>query len=1041
MPDQRNQGNEGVEPPAEQGGIWSSPLRLVLVGAVLVAVFALLLLGSDAPSGSAILLTAAAAAASAAKWGPHRVGAAGAAVIVIVAAAVVAVISLLYLIAVLFDLDDLDFYGGGAGLLFRVLCAGGAAVLLAGASGIWRGAVADRDRVPLDRPERLARIGGLVVVAAWALMLTSAWILTFGQAFGVAAATAAAAIIWAHSRGALSVSTTTRSTTIVSLAALTVAMAVGSLIRTLDDWSFLVEFGGLRMILPYLGYLAGAAVLGAGGVLAALILKRSADPVQPGHLAALAVVALAALLILATSFGGGGGGNTESEAAAPATTDTTASTPAGTGVPAAAGPDIPPIDGCALLADAQVEEALGVSEETSGGLFMFSGREACSWQPTIDGERSEDLFVAIGPGDPNDLLADAERDGVVGVPVADVGAHAVWFGDDGRGALSVAESTPFGYALVSIELGRPDTDDPTRLEAAKLLAASALASLRGDTPQPVEAVLCNLVTDAEAEEILAPHRDGRAAARDEVFTIGPSFPVDLTGSVEESCQKLILTEIYIEVATGTPADFEPGAEMDGISGEPVAGVGDEAVWFAGLAIQDAFSAPHEKSVLAVRSDDAYLRIGLSLPDTDPADLLATAQRLASGALTRLGAGGAEVITIDHVPPDISDDGYVGNLLAREEAGEWTRSEGLVATLGLLVGAAEPADVLRQPELASTEATGIVNMARSYIAENPDSAETQEMERLLEILIPSNEQLEEMAGIEGPTAALAGFWPVQAAAAASENCQTFFTGWQIPGGIGTCLEMGTSEVLEASYPGEYRVFGPAQPFPTAGWQDRHFDLTVQAMEDAVPVFKSLGAMPPVNIVFSVVNDPGVYALASPRVTWAPESLGRPCGVSLFTSMQPESDDNFKQIVAHELAHCLHGDTFPAQYTADVSTHEWWDEGLAEHLGSTVNGEYANNNLEWHFLDKFDAGELATGVLDRSYENFIFFQRLSGFYRSTGRHSSSTIHSRSVRSVSPSGSPMGSTPASSTKSPVGSGPRRAPVGPEGWAGPGRAGCQRL
>lgn len=960
------------------------PGRLMLAAALVAGLCTMFAAFTDLANPVAVVLPASLVAAAFVTWGT-RFGVTVWVPVVFIASAVVAALSLLDLVAVLTDLENLQRYGGAWGLILRLVGAGAGVTLLILTLREARDAEMIGRRNPLQRPEIVAAIGGIVVVGAWILMLISAWILTRGQAFGVAAAVVAVAVALLHSWGALPLSSTSRRTLIACLAALGFFVALASLVGTVGDWDFIREFGGLGMLLPYIAYLGGAVILGSAGVLAILGMRRDDGKLAAGHVAALAAVGAISVITLVVALAGGGPSvgepptASEDESSSDSSTDPPA-LPGGSEDDSTVSHDIPPLDGCQLLTLDQVEESLGVID--SPGMFITGGAEACTWQPNFEDGPDEDLFVTLAPASQNDFLPGAQKDGIDGELIADVGARAVWFGGTDRGSLAVIDSVDVDFALIEIEVSRPEVDGATRLDAAKSLANQALTVLKGETVEPVEVSLCDLVSDEAAEEILAPLRLDRPAAGDRFVVVGGSTPVDLTTSGDESCQKLMLVEIYVEVANGSIDDFGPGAQLGGVSGEPIEGIGDEAVWFADVPVDDALNPPQGAGILAVRSGEATFRVGLRLPEVDFADQLDMATGLANTALVRVLAGDDEVIVIEHVPEDDSPDDLVDNLLAKEEEGEWTRGEGLAATLRFVVGEAEAEEVLVDPELTSTEPTGIVNMTYDYLADAPDPAEAEELERLLGFLVWSDDQLAEMAGIEGPTASLGDLWLQQTPSGPTENCTKFFSGWEIPGGIGTCLEMRTSFVLEDLHPGDFRVFGPASPYPIAGWQPHHFDLAIAAMEETVPVFHGLGEMPSTNIVFSVINDPKALAVAAPRRESIEATHNRPCGITLFTNMQALSDLSFKQVVGHELAHCLHGHTFPAQYDLDRTLVDWWDEGMADYLSNIITSEYASNNFEWNNLDRFDSVELGTGVLDRKYDNFIFFQHLANFYQNVG-----------------------------------------------------------
>ena len=240
-----------------------------------------------------------------------------------------------------------------------------------------------------------------------------------------------------------------------------------------------------------------------------------------------------------------------------------------------------------------------------------------------------------------------------------------------------------------------------------------------------------------------------------MFSIGPSAPVDLTEPSDTSCQKLILTEIYVEVAVGDPEDFGPEASIDDVAGETVDGIGDEATWFPSVPRSSSFSAPHEAGILAVRHGEARLRFLMALPDVPTEQQLETARTLAAAALIHLRVGDAEVIVIDHPEPDPSTYGLVDNLLAKEEQGEWTRGEGLVATLRLILGEADESDVLVDPDIEVRGTTSIARLASLYLSDGDDQTSIDELTLLLNRIFPSDDALEQMSGSAEPTASLGG----------------------------------------------------------------------------------------------------------------------------------------------------------------------------------------------------------------------------------------------------------------------------------------------
>jgi hypothetical protein len=481
---------------------------------------------------------------------------------------------------------------------------------------------------------------------------------------------------------------------------------------------------------------------------------------------------------------------------------------------------VPPLTGCSLLTDDEVDEAMGVLDLLPRGLFEFGRGEGCGWQPTDgDGEDIEGLSVQVAPGDPSDFQPAAELDGVRGVPVAGVGEAAVWFGGTDTGTLSVVEGTRLGYLFVRIELNRADVDDSTRLELAKGLAANAL----------------------------------------------PRFP-------------------------GAPP------------AEPV------------------------------------------------------------------------VTEFEREPPDVSDMSFVDNLLAREVAGEWTRGEGLAATLRLFAGEVEATDVLRHPQVLDSSGMGIVRLAREYLEAGPDQEAKTEIARLLDLVLFSADELESMAGLGSLIALISGHAALGPIAQQGnvDLCQ------EVWGQPGPCLVPVVSQELEDLFGiGKYEVYAP-EPLQD-GWTETHVAWVVEAMAESAKTYELLGNMPPVNIMLEPYPGPTHSVV---------DNLGdEMCFVGLRTSMQSLPEAQFQQWVAGDLAHCFIAATFQTHAEVGYEVIRWWNHALAVYLSNVVYpGPRCGGprcDLEWLFLPSaLSERELQTSLLERTSDNWLFFQHLAWLIENDG-----------------------------------------------------------
>ena len=132
---------------------------------------------------------------------------------------------------------------------------------------------------------------------------------------------------------------------------------------------------------------------------------------------------------------------------------------------------------------------------------------------------------------------------------------------------------------------------------------------------------CDLVTAEEADEALGEFVTG-------VLSVGHGNCLWHTDSV-----------IYLRIEQGSADDLQADAEMEGVAGEPVPGIGEEAAWFDGVRSPshhiDFEGTTVALGVLSVRQGDAYLRITLNLPEADSSTQLEVAKGLAAKVTERI----------------------------------------------------------------------------------------------------------------------------------------------------------------------------------------------------------------------------------------------------------------------------------------------------------------------------------------------------------------------------------------------------------------------
>ena len=589
----------------------------------------------------------------------------------------------------------------------------------------------------------------------------------------------------------------------------------------------------------------------------------------------------------------------------------------------------------------------------------------------------------------------------------------MWFGGDGVGTMSTVTNTDSGLLFVRLKLDRAEIDDQTRQQLAAELVNTAISHIRFGPPPPVEADLCALISDEDAERLLAPHRQGRAAARDEIFGGGSPQVVDLAEFGDSDCQKLILTEIYVTASMAAGTDFGPDAQIDGVDGSPISGIGDEAIWFADVPGGGSFAAPHDTDIVAVRWGRAAYRVVLALPDLSPSEQRDAVTALALTALTRLPDYPGEVFA-DHVEPvDLSDRSYVDNLITKVADGEWTLGEGLVATLGLFVGDTQATAVLRTPELADDSGTELMQLAQAYVAESPTTSTTREITRLLELLaLPTagvNDQPETRRSSPGGTLTAStrslfdpsvrtlfqteegeeqvqeddeevvespdedrGYAPPPEFPDDAPDLPPHEDPWDI-GQCGEASGNGWTAVpayfADGADPVKAQVIYPESGFPP-GWNETHLVWTTEAVQETLDLYTA-DASPCLHILLSTHGGASSYVLDT--------STTGICGIFLNIPMQVKQEAQFKQEIARNIAHCIIPINWPSQFdVANFTKRRWWNGALAEFLSNVVYPDPTCNfgrcDLEWRHAPTLAATELGTPMMERQAGNWLFFQYL-------------------------------------------------------------------
>jgi len=295
-----------------------------------------------------------------------------------------------------------------------------------------------------------------------------------------------------------------------------------------------------------------------------------------------------------------------------------------------------------------------------------------------------------------------------------------------------------------------------------------------------------------------------------------------------------------------------------------------------------------------------------------------------------------------------------------DSGQWTQSQGVIMMLRLLAGEIPAAEVLPAQGTVRGEGTRVFSLAQQLVDGDELAADDRaEIERLLRLTIPSTDDLDRFATAEAGRSGRGG--GVAAPSAQDEDCEDVWREGWVDDRLTTCFfrrEFGG---------GAERLYYPAS---WAGNEDRmaYVDAAEEAVQTSHAVFSALGLRRrPVYVVFSLLASErlgGEYGWDASTSSWRD-----PCPILVYPQGLVPDLDRYKQILAHEIFHCVQGANFSAQMDVGTPTYDWWVEGTAEYFGNVA---FPDADAENQYLDSFDFRSNTDSILAMSYENFLFFQ---------------------------------------------------------------------
>ena len=315
-------------------------------------------------------------------------------------------------------------------------------------------------------------------------------------------------------------------------------------------------------------------------------------------------------------------------------------------------------------------------------------------------------------------------------------------------------------------------------------------------------------------------------------------------------------------------------------------------------------------------------------------------------------------------PEPVPTGYADLLQEKIDPGEWTLEEGLVTMLKLFVGETQASQAGLGEGVRETEGTGVLQLAGHYLQTGSDQAAKDELTRLINLLVPTQEALDRYSI---PYEQASGRSPKLAAPVRQdpEECSSLWTDGFPDGTPSVACYLVDGYTVAGS---SSRVYAPVAWHGDAS-RDAYYTATMEAIRDTVPVFMSYGEVKNIYFVFSTLDSlgPDFLAYTYYRSVDLPTEA---CPVVIYpaalTSLTPA---RFKQRIAHEIFHCFQALNVSDQLLGPGGDQQWWEEGTAEYFSNLV---YPSVDYEHRSKESFSSLSTHTPLTSMSYETFAFFQ---------------------------------------------------------------------
>ncbi len=320
-------------------------------------------------------------------------------------------------------------------------------------------------------------------------------------------------------------------------------------------------------------------------------------------------------------------------------------------------------------------------------------------------------------------------------------------------------------------------------------------------------------------------------------------------------------------------------------------------------------------------------------------------------------------------PEPLHTGYEDLLQEKIDSGEWTLEEGLVTMLKLFSGEIRVSEVDLGQGILDAEGTGVLQVAGNYLQTGTDQAAKDEITRLINILVPSQEALDRYSTPEEQASPGRGLKQAAPVDRDEDMCNTLwesgFPDSRTP--VFPCFFITNGSVG----PDTYKVFYPVDWRGDTSRGD-YLAAALLAINASITEYQNYDFVKPIYFVFSNQEQPG----NPDTLVWSYFETFRPeteeaCPIIIFSSaLTTLTIPEFQQKLAHEIFHCFQVRNFHDQLLGPgFASSNWWAEGTAEYFSNLV---YPDVNYEHRYKANFAVLSTHVPLTEMAHENFAFFQ---------------------------------------------------------------------